>query len=942
MRKGKHQNVFFLRKKIKSGQNDVYLQSEFEILMTRKIVFVLLLIIHTVVVLAQESQSNLISSANFIFNQIDESIGKGDIKKVCELQKEILLIADKIEDPEKSFLIYGIAIQKYFAAKCHKEAIALSTYSLDKARKCFGQKHKEVAELLRLLGFSCALDGQLQRAVEYGKQSVQMFEDLEEIENENYLLAVTLLNHYYEENHQYPESIEMLRKCLKLMHLEKIPSERLASIYRSIALSYSELNNFTTAQLYTIKALHLYKDKLSANYLSLKQNLACLYSNNGNHKEAIRTINEVCDTLKMYGKSYVYALALCDKASIYIHTKDTNRMSEAFLFAEESAKIFENANDTLSNEYVHSLMTKANAYSSFDMHERAQELYKRVYFLQKKFLDTTNIDNLEILSYSAILANDLQGGLTNFLMLKNRVLQEKGEYSMDYANIEYKLSELYYLLHDYESAITYIMDALPVIRNSLAKSLFLLEDRERAEFWNKYISIFGESLPRMCYAAANPKFSGLMFDTSLLSKGILLNTERLKRNFMQGNAQVDDFVKPFFTEWQDVQAKLKDDEIAIEFIKVSPHKSIPVYVAVAIRKQYEWPRLTVLFIEDELEHISDTLYYQCEDMADMIWKPLQAELHGVKNIYFSPAGVLYNIGIEYLPGMENYNIYRLSSTRELVTKKKTDKSNHAVLYGGLDYYASLNENQYSTAKDDVHVERANVRGMGLRGGKESLPQTKIEVEKIGEELNKKQWAYNLLTGVDGTEESFKFLSGKKISCLHISTHGFYYTSEEAVETGYNFLQANNKMASTEDKSLTRSGLIMSGANHILEGESLPDHVEDGILTAKEIADVDLRGLDLVVLSACQTGLGDISQGEGVFGLQRGFKKAGANTILMSLWEVDDEATQILMTQFYRNMLNGQGKHQALLSAQKYLRKIDGGKFDEPKYWAAFILLDAKE
>jgi CHAT domain-containing protein len=96
---------------------------------------------------------------------------------------------------------------------------------------------------------------------------------------------------------------------------------------------------------------------------------------------------------------------------------------------------------------------------------------------------------------------------------------------------------------------------------------------------------------------------------------------------------------------------------------------------------------------------------------------------------------------------------------------------------------------------------------------------------------------------------------------------------------------------------------------------------------------------LVVLSACQTGLGDISQGEGVFGLQRGFKKAGANSILMSLWEVDDKATQILMTQFYKNWLSGQSKHQSLLSAQKFLRETEGGKYNEPKYWAAFILLD---
>lgn len=910
--------------------------------MVRKIFVIILLSMCSMMGLAQKSHTDYISTANLKFKQIDELIVEGDLNKVCELQNEILLFVDKIEDLETRFFIYDTAIYKYIAAQCYKEAITLSIRALDKVRDSFGPKHKEVAELLYLLGFSYAHNRQIQLAIEYGNQSVQMYEDLKEIEGEPYLMAVIMLNQYYGENHQYPEGIEMLRRSLKLMESYEIPSERLAIVYRAIAASYTDLNNFTMAQIYTIKALHLYKDKMSANYWGLKQNLAWLYDNNGLHEEATQTINEVCDTLKKFGDSKFYALALCDKASIYIHAKDINRSSEAIQFAEKSAKIFESVNDTLSNEYVHALMTKAEAYRSLDLNERAQEIYKRVYFLQKIFLDTTNIDDLEVLSYSAVLANDLQGGLSYFLMLKKLILQEKGENSLDYANIEYRLSELYYLLHDYESAIMNIIEALPIIRNSLAKSFFMLEDKERAEFWKKYISIFGESLPRMCYAAENPHFSGLMFDASLLSKGILLNTERLKRNLMQGNAQVDDFVKPFFLKWRDIQTQLKEDDIAIEHVRINLYPNIPVYVAITIRRGYEMPQITKLFFEDELKQVSDTLYYQCADMTDLVWKPLQAELQGVKNIYFSPSGALYNIGIEYLPKMEDYNIYRISSTRELVTDRKNKAENHAVLYGGLDYYARLDNNGKDRTDDDIYIEHANVRGMNLRGGKEFLPQTKVEVEQIGEELNNAQWNYNLLVGENGTEESFNSLNGKKFKALHISTHGFYYTPEEADYTGYSFLHLDNHIASAEDKALTRSGLIMAGANHILEGDTLPDNVEDGILTAKEIANVDLRGLDLVVLSACQTGLGDISQGEGVFGLQRGFKKAGANSILMSLWEVDDKATQILMTQFYKHLLSGQSKRQALLSAQKHLRNIEGGKYNDPKYWAAFILLDGKE
>ena len=113
--------------------------------------------------------------------------------------------------------------------------------------------------------------------------------------------------------------------------------------------------------------------------------------------------------------------------------------------------------------------------------------------------------------------------------------------------------------------------------------------------------------------------------------------------------------------------------------------------------------------------------------------------------------------------------------------------------------------------------------------------------------------------------------------------------------------------------------------------------KDGIITAFEISKLSLSNIDLMVLSACETGLGMI-KGDGVFGLQRGFKQAGVNSIMMSLWEVDDDATQILMTEFYSNYFQGKTKRQSLLAAQKKVCETPG--FEDPEYWAAFILLDA--
>ena len=167
-----------------------------------------------------------------------------------------------------------------------------------------------------------------------------------------------------------------------------------------------------------------------------------------------------------------------------------------------------------------------------------------------------------------------------------------------------------------------------------------------------------------------------------------------------------------------------------------------------------------------------------------------------------------------------------------------------------------------------------------------------------------------------------------------------------------------------DQALTRSGLLFAGANQTLIGDEVGNDHDDGVLTAKEISVLDLRGIDLLVLSACQTGLGRIT-GDGVFGLQRGFKKAGAHSLLMTLWKVDDVATRLLMTRFYGYLLQGMEKHEALRLAQHDIRTMEAPAsghrrraissrqkraknappkkiYEDPHYWAAFILLDGLE
>jgi CHAT domain-containing protein len=189
------------------------------------------------------------------------------------------------------------------------------------------------------------------------------------------------------------------------------------------------------------------------------------------------------------------------------------------------------------------------------------------------------------------------------------------------------------------------------------------------------------------------------------------------------------------------------------------------------------------------------------------------------------------------------------------------------------------------------------------------------------------------TTIAGNEESFKALSGKKTPIIHLATHGFFYKNEEVVNKPFFETMHIGEQPIRPDNSLKRSGLILAGAQKAWLGEAIPDSVEDGILLAEEIATMDLIGTDLVVLSACETGLGEITS-EGVFGLQRAFKKAGVQTIIMSLWSVNDLATSLFMRVFYQEWLSGKTKHEAFAIAQKTVRESYEGND-----WAAFIMLD---
>ena len=203
-----------------------------------------------------------------------------------------------------------------------------------------------------------------------------------------------------------------------------------------------------------------------------------------------------------------------------------------------------------------------------------------------------------------------------------------------------------------------------------------------------------------------------------------------------------------------------------------------------------------------------------------------------------------------------WNLHRVSSTRVLCLDTHAITHTGATLYGGLKYDTDTSvmiEQSRSYTSEEVYASRGFVPDSTIRAGWKYLPATKTEVESIASKMKTHGMQANVYTENVGTEESFKALSGKRTPIIHLATHGFFFKDEEVKQKSFFEAMDFGNNITRPDNSLLRSGLVLSGGQHAWLGEPIPDNVEDGILLAKEIASMALRGTDLVVLSACETG-----------------------------------------------------------------------------------------
>jgi CHAT domain-containing protein len=375
------------------------------------------------------------------------------------------------------------------------------------------------------------------------------------------------------------------------------------------------------------------------------------------------------------------------------------------------------------------------------------------------------------------------------------------------------------------------------------------------------------------------------------------------------------------------------------------------YCALILRKEFLWPEMVFLTTGNKLEELlknhPDEIYsLENSGLYDEIWKPLEKYLEGIETVFYSPSGLLNRIAFSAIPNQngqvlsQQYKLTNLASTRNLLTGNVSIQGNSGTIYGGIDYNADTLTlkrlaRSYSIDQQDPALKnevKRNLRGTAW----DYLPGTKSEAREISRIMSDENMLLNTLIEQEATEESLKVMNGNSSSVIHIASHGFSFPAADQRDAQKNFLAGPNNQAYTNTENpLMRSGLLFAGANNTwAKGEST-EGAEDGILTAYEMANLDLSGTSLMVLSACETGLGDIKGTEGVFGLQRSMFMAGVSSAIVSLWEVPDFETMELMTLFYKNLMRVKNPETAFQQAQKEMRTR---YINQPSLWAGFVFI----
>ena len=713
----------------------------------------------------------------------------------------------------------------------------------------------------------------------------------EEFQDTTYISMTTLLASSYAQNNQIYEADTLLAHAINFMGKAGKKSSLAYSLFIAKGGILSLLQNYDVASVYL--------------------------------KSALDMINE------QEGKKETYSVIVSMLAVCHMNMNDLEGAQKEI---DESVTIIDKSTSKFSESNKIAIYQKAGAiYNELGTFDKAE------YFTKK--------------AYDLSLENDLY--VSEFINAANNlavIYTDAGRYS-----------DALTVLHQMEKKPLSEIERSGVYNSIFLANYYLDNEEETVKYANlcsnslKVISLeLNASFPSMTTENIwdNPKALEMCYDNSLFIRSLtyddmsrlrqisqtdstiynlfseirLLKSERFagshnvyksleeKEKQLREALLAENNNNPAIPTWRDVKQSLKHNECAIEFItyvgfsKSNSETKDLKYAALILTPEIDSPIFVELCTFNQLHEVLfnalkeqeigiNELYVQGEKqiLYELIWNKIDDYVKNAKSIFISPTLLIKDVNLGFIPCPdgsylnEKYDIRIVTSTAKICNQERAHYSD-AYVYGGIEYTKGKHNSNQISYRSIVINELCN----STRNGFGFLRASGYEADQIADVLQENNIETNLIKGADADEKSFRKMDGNSPSIIHLSTHGFY------------LLKASN--------------------------EKTP--LNDGIITAEEIAMLDLRNTELVVLSACETAIG-VNLQEGFGGLVRAFKNAGVKSVLASLWKVPDDATAKLMLSFYKLFLSGTEMHLALKIAQKEVSKL----YPDPYYWASFILLD---
>ncbi|MCF8238992.1 MAG: CHAT domain-containing protein [Saprospiraceae bacterium] len=850
------------------------------------------------------------------------------------------------------------------------------------------------------LGLACYYQSQYNTATEHILISRDLFQQLYGVESKQYIGTLNTLGFFYNIQAKYSEAEKTFLEAQQInLQLTGGTDIQYARIINNLADVYTSLNRYDQADELYQTSLRI-KDQLSGkesiDYAKTLFNLADFQASLGRNEKAKSLIEEgIAIYQKIKETDHPQYLKFLDYQAILIEQLgDTEQAENLYL---KTLQIRENKGATQQDDYALNLINLGQLYVNQSQPDKGYPFIEKALPLTATIYGEAHPNYASALTLMAtILAKQgkKEQAKENYQKAIRIIQRALGKDHIQAFHAQFAYARFLQQNGNRKEAIALYRKIDQIPKDYLKRATRFLSEKELNEKVEEYRLFSREIYSLLRSEPDNPELTALAYNTTLFYRGYIMgNLQRIRQGLLKARKvsdardevislhrqlenqlnlpvdqrgdtrdlerQIEDLESQISrtlgsfqaedkdVDWEAVQLALGHDEAAVEYLAFPDpeHEDSIYYGALVLDEFADAPAYIGLCAESELAHLFPTnairqadyisLLYDFSNrglqpagekqtpLVDLIWKPIQQHIQDSKRVYIVPDGFLHRVAIAALPTSletvvsDSFELVLYASTRQVVPQNNrimaySEKTSFIV--GGVQFDGGAPNELASRSKD-------------LTQKWSFLPWAEKESQSVSEQLQAAGYKVNMLSGLDADEQHVKQTmedpAGWRI--IHFATHGYFHADTAApVEAEGSFY----------GKGMMNSGLVLASVNRL----QMQAHqsFNDGLLSAYEVSRMDLSKTELVVLSACETALGDIKDEEGVYGLQRAFKLAGADKMIMSLWQVPDRETKDFMVTFYTNWLHDKSSIRvAFQKTQHEFRQ----RFFNPHQWAGFILLE---